>query len=96
MTSSTPGTRPIAQAVVGGGLDDAMLTGCAGVSEFRIGGPDGRGGVASWPEMPGCFASERAPAHLSGGQAERKQPIWTIRPGFWTRSRSLFPNVGFA
>jgi len=49
MTSSTPGTRPIAQAVVVGGLDDAMLTGRAGVSEFPIGGPDGRGGMASRP-----------------------------------------------
>jgi hypothetical protein len=47
VTSSTPGTRPIAQAVVVGGLDDAMLTGRAGVSEFPIGGPDGRGGMAS-------------------------------------------------
>ncbi len=43
MTSSTPGTQPIAQAV-GGGLDDAMLTGRAGASEFPIGGPDGRAG----------------------------------------------------
>ena len=35
MTSSTLGTRPIAQAVVVGGLDDVMLTGRAGVWSFR-------------------------------------------------------------
>jgi putative redox protein len=49
MTSSTPETRPIAQAIVGGGIDDAALTGRAGISEFPVGGPDGRGGTASGP-----------------------------------------------
>jgi hypothetical protein len=40
MTSSTLG---------GGVLDEAMLTGRAGVSEFPIGGPDRRDGMASGP-----------------------------------------------
>jgi putative redox protein len=50
MTSSPPKSTPIAQAVVTGGLDDdATLTGHVGASEFPIGGPDGRGGLASGP-----------------------------------------------
>jgi putative redox protein len=49
MTRLTPGNRPIAQAVVGGGLDDATLSLRAGAAELPIGGPDGRGGVASGP-----------------------------------------------
>jgi putative redox protein len=50
MTSSTPKRTPITQAVVTGGLDDdAALTGHVGASEFPIGGPDGRGGLASGP-----------------------------------------------
>jgi putative redox protein len=50
MTSSTRGTAPIAQAVVTGDLDsDTPLTGRAGMSEFPVGGPDGRGGTASGP-----------------------------------------------
>jgi putative redox protein len=50
MVISTHGTTPIAQAVVAGGLDDdARLTARAGLSEFTIGGPDGRGGTALGP-----------------------------------------------
>jgi putative redox protein len=50
MTSSTPGTSPIAQAVATGDLDnDAPLTVHAGTSEFPVGGPDGHGGTASGP-----------------------------------------------
>jgi organic hydroperoxide reductase OsmC/OhrA len=50
MTSSTPKSTPITQAVVAGGLDDdTALTGHVGASEFPIGGPDGRGGLASGP-----------------------------------------------
>jgi uncharacterized OsmC-like protein len=50
MTSSMPKSTPVTQAVVTGGLDDdAALTGHVGASEFAIGGPDGRGGLASGP-----------------------------------------------
>jgi putative redox protein len=50
MVSSTPKSTPITQAVVTGGLDDdAALTGYVGASVFPIGGPDGRGGLASGP-----------------------------------------------
>jgi putative redox protein len=49
MTSLGSGTSPIAQAVVGGSLDDAVLTGHAGGSKFPIGGPGGRDGTTSGP-----------------------------------------------
>lgn len=49
MTSSTPESTAITQAVVTGGLDDDALTGHVGASEFPIGGPDGRGGLAPGP-----------------------------------------------
>jgi putative redox protein len=45
VTSPTLETAAIAQAVVAGGLEDDLLTGRAGASEFPIGGPDGRGGT---------------------------------------------------
>jgi putative redox protein len=50
MTSSTPETTPIAQAVVIGDLEsEAPLTAHTGTSEFPVGGPDGRGGTTSGP-----------------------------------------------
>jgi putative redox protein len=50
MTSSTPRCTPITQAVVTGAIDDdATPTGHVGTAEFPIGGPDGRGGLASGP-----------------------------------------------
>jgi putative redox protein len=47
MTNSNDDGAPRPQAVVAGDLDGAgTLNGRAGVSEFSVGGPDGRGGTA--------------------------------------------------
>jgi putative redox protein len=47
MTNSNDDGTPRPQAVVAGDLDGAgTLNGRAGVSEFSVGGPDGRGGTA--------------------------------------------------
>src|SRR5262249_17878879 len=48
MTNSNDDGTPRPQAEVGGDLDGAgTLNGRAGTSEFPIGGPDGRGGMAA-------------------------------------------------
>ena len=83
MTNSNDGGAPRPQAVVAGDLGGAgTLNGRAGASVFPIGGPDGRGGTAAWPnpyELPSASLAACTAMTIRLQARRRKIPLSRVQ-----------------